>query len=1100
MSTELESWLDQLGLGQYAATFVAHAIDLDVVSDLTDADLVNLGVAPLGDRKRLLKAIAGVQRSRVDNFVVGLLPAPPAPRSRPKAERRQVSVLFCDLVGSTALAHRLDPEELAPIIDRYHATASETVRQLGGHVARFLGDGVMAYFGWPTSREDDAERAVAAGLELIETVSQLPTLDGETLAVRIGVATGLVAIGYGTKASDGGISGETPNVAARIQSEADPNTLVVAPLTARLAGRSFRYKSLGKRTMRGLADSLEIFEVRGTRASLNRFTARHARSTAPLVGRSEEVELLLSRWRRTADSEGQIVLLSGDAGIGKSRLVESTRERIGPEATVLRYQCSPLHQDTALFPVIQQLTRTIGLGGEQSEEDKLAKARHWLHTGGLDADEHLPLLCRLLQIKSVDYRQPDASPRQIRERLVRLLSTQFMNRAKAGPVLAIVEDVQWIDPTMEDLLVAILGSLERSQAMILATSRDAFSQRWRVAGYTTDLRLDRLSGADSRRLIQTIAGNRLAQEVQAGIAARAEGVPLYLEELTQAMLDADRSDELGEVPTSLHALLAARLDKMADAKPLLQIGAVLGRQFTLVDLQAVAACSEDDLRAMVDRSVGSGLLHEAEPGNDSVLIFKHALVQDAAYASLLNSEKRRLHAAVLDHLEQREPSGPGDGAALLASHAERGEVWAKAARYLIRSLSHAIRGSANHEAIALYDRTLKAVDRLPASASIPLAIDARLHVYSPLLALGEIDRLVTVMSEADSLAHDLGDKRRLAATTSQLSGALWLAGKHEAGLRSAELAVRLAEELDEFVLSLSARFNKANLLHAVGALREATALYTAIIDDLDGEFELKRFGWPGIPSILARGLLAWSLASLGEFEKARQTKERAMVLVDQIRDPYSAVYAYVGQGLYESAIGQAEAAIESFEAAHRITQQSDVVLPITTAWLGAAYARGGRPHDALSLLVDAERQGAYRFGGLYNAIHHYMALAQAHLAVGALPAAQTAIGRAQEIAEQAGELAHLASVLQIRGTIEAADPASGARAACASYQRAIDLARPRGLRPLVAHSLAGMAEACEAAGDGVTAATHREQARLLFNELGLSSPQSFAVAAAERGT
>src|SRR5229473_2479730 len=372
MSTELESWLDQLGLGQYAATFAAHAIDLDVVAELTDADLVSLGIAPLGDRKRLLSAIAGVQRSRIDNFVVGLLPAPPAPRSRPRAERRQVSVLFCDLVGSTALAHRLDPEELAPITERYHATASETVQQLGGHVARFLGDGMMAYFGWPTSHEDDAERAVAAGLELIETVSRIPTLDGEHLAVRVGVATGLVAIGYGTKASDGGISGETPNVAARLQAEAEPNGLVVSPLTARLAGRSFRYKSLGKRALRGLADSLEILEVKGTRSSLNRFTALRDHSTAPLVGRSEEVELLLSRWRRTADFEGQVA---------------------------------------------QQLTRSFGLVGEQSTADKLAKARQWLQAGGLDVDEHLPLVCHLLQINSPDHRLPDAAPKQIRDRL-----------------------------------------------------------------------------------------------------------------------------------------------------------------------------------------------------------------------------------------------------------------------------------------------------------------------------------------------------------------------------------------------------------------------------------------------------------------------------------------------------------------------------------------------------------------------------------------------------------------------------------------------------------------------------------------------------------
>jgi class 3 adenylate cyclase/tetratricopeptide (TPR) repeat protein len=1085
MPTEFESWLDQLGLGQYAATFAAHAIDLDVVAELTDADLVDLGVAPLGHRKRLLSAIAGVQRSRVDNFVVGLLPAPPAPRSRPKAERRQVSVMFCDLVGSTALAHRLDPEELAPIIDRYHTTASETVRQLGGHVARFLGDGMMAYFGWPTSNEDDAERAVAAGLELIETVSRIPTLDGEHLAVRVGVATGLVAIGYGTKASDGGISGETPNVAARLQAEAEPNGLVVSPLTARLAGRSFRYRSLGKRMLRGLADPLEILEVKGTRSSLNRFTALRDHSMAPLVGRSEEVELLLSRWRRTADFEGQVVLLSGDAGVGKSRLVQSTRDRIGAATAVLRYQCSPLHQDTALFPVAQQLARSFGLVGEQSIADKLAKARQWLQAGSLDVDEYLPLICHLLQINSPDHRLPDAAPKQIRDRLVTLLSTQFMNLTKFGRVLAIVEDVQWIDPTMETLLIDVLRSIEDSQAMILATNRDAFSPRWHVTGYTTYLRLERLSGADSRRLIQAIAGNRLTQEVQTGIAARAEGVPLYLEELTLAMLEADRSGELGEVPTSLNALLAARLDKMAEAKPLLQIGAVLGRQFTLADLQGVAGCTDEDLRAMVDKSVGSGLLEQAEPGNDSILMFRHALMQDAAYASLLNSEKRRLHAAALGHLEQKDRSASGGGATLLASHAERGEIWDKAAHYLIGSLSQAIRSSANHEAVALYDRAVKVLTRLPADASATLAIDARLHAYSPLLALGEIDRLVTVMSEANALAHELGDKRRLAATTSQLSGVLWLAGKHEAGLQSAEQAVRLADELNDFVLRLASRFNRANLLHAIGALREASELYAAILDSLGGELELKRFGWSGIPSILTRGFLTWSLVSLGEFERARQTKDRAMELVGQLRDPYSTVYAHIGEGLYQSAMGYTQSAIAAFEAAHRITQQADIVLPIATAWLGDAYVRGGRARDALILLMEAERKGAYRFGGLYNAIHHYMALAQAHLADGALPAAQTAIGRAQEIAEQAGELAHLASVFRIRGSIEAADPASGARAACGCYQRAIDIARPLGLRPLIAQSLAGMAKACEAAGEGAAAAKHREQARQLFDELGL---------------
>src|SRR5262245_56517188 len=415
MSTELEAWLDKLGLGQYAAAFAANAIDLSLVGQLTDADLIQLGIEPLGHRKRLLSAIAETHGGAADNFVLGLDPRPPTPRRRPRAERRQVSVLFCDLVGSTELAHKLDPEELAPITERYHRKASETVRQLGGHVARFVGDGVMAYFGWPVSREDDAERAVAAGLELIEAVSGLPPVRGKLLSARVAVATGLVAIGFGARTQDGGISGETPNVAARLQAEAEPNSVVISPLTARLAGRSFRYRSLGKRELRGIEEPMEIFEVRGTRSALNRFRALRARSTAPLVGRSEEVELLLSRWRRASDSEGHVVLLSGDAGIGKSRLVQSTRERVGPKPRILAYQCSPLHQETALFPVAQQLARSIVLSAELGVDEKIGKVQQWLQSIDLDSPEHLALLCHLLQIDSRAHRLPDASPQQIRE-------------------------------------------------------------------------------------------------------------------------------------------------------------------------------------------------------------------------------------------------------------------------------------------------------------------------------------------------------------------------------------------------------------------------------------------------------------------------------------------------------------------------------------------------------------------------------------------------------------------------------------------------------------------------------------------------------------
>ncbi|MFO1081311.1 MAG: AAA family ATPase [Reyranellaceae bacterium] len=1082
---EVAAWLERQGLGQYAGAFSDHAIDLDVLADLDDDDLAKLGVAAIGHRKRLLKAIADLRRSRADNFVISLDPRPPTPRRRPRAERRQVSVLFCDLVGSTELAHRLDPEELAPITEQYHKAASETVRQLGGHVARFVGDGVMAYFGWPTSREDDAERAVEAGLELIDVVSRMPSVGGETLAVRVAVATGLVAIGYGNQLEDGGISGETPNVAARLQAEAEPNMLVVSPLTARLAGRSFPYRSLGLRPLRGLSEPMEIFVVDGERSPINRFRALRA-STGPLVGRSEEVDLLLSRWRRAVDSEGHVVLLSGDAGIGKSRLVQSTRERIGEPPLLLNYQCSPLHQDTALFPIAQHLARSIGLAADQSVETRLARLQAWLEEMQLEGGPDLPLLCHLLQIRSPAHRLPEASPQQLRERLVAMLLRQFLRLAARTPVLAIIEDVQWIDPTTEDLLIEAVRSIGQSQAMVLATSRDAFAQRWRAPGHTTELRLDRLSNADSRRLIQAIAGERLSPEVQADIAGRAEGVPLYLEELTLAVIEVG-SGELNEVPTTLQGLLAARLDKLEDAKPLLQIGAVLGRQFALADLQAVAGCSEADLRAMVGQSLASGLLLAAEPGNESILMFKHALVQDAAYASLLNSEKRRLHGAALDHLERKDWSATSGGTAVLAAHAERGRLWDRAAVHLGASLAQAIRSSANREAIGLHDRLLKVIGRLPEGSATAAAVDARLHAFSPLLALGELDRLVGVMREADALARQLGDKRRLAVTNSQLATALWLAGSHEAGLAAAEETVRLAGELDDFGLRLSGRFGRANMLHAMGRLEPAAEEYEGLLASLTGELELKRFGWPGVPSILARGLLTWTLVTLGAFERARAVKDRALELAARAREPYSTVYAHMAEGLYCSAIGEPAAAIRAFEAAWRITQQGDIVLPISTAWLGAALTRGGRPRDALALLLDAERRAAHRSGGLYNAIHHYMALAQAHLAAGALPPAREAIERARAIAEEAGELAHLAEVLRVRGAIEAADPASGVEDAAAHYRRALELAEQCAMRPLIAQCLADLATQCERVGDEAAARRHREAAMLASRALGLTS-------------
>jgi class 3 adenylate cyclase/tetratricopeptide (TPR) repeat protein len=1083
MSTELQTWLNTLRLDQYASVLAAHAIGIDDVIDLTDADLISWGIAS-ADRKRLVEAITALRQSRVGACTNEPDHQAAAGVMERGAERRQISVLFCDIVGSTEIAHRLDPEELAFVMERYHKAASDTIRHLGGYVAQLLGDGVVAYFGWPKVHEDDAERAVAAGLELTASLPRLSTPDSPSLAVRIGIATGLVVVGGETKLGDGLAMGTTPALAARLQAEAEPNSLVIAPLTARLAGRSFFYRSLGTRSMRGLPAPLEVFQVIGRRSTLNRFKASRTLPSTPLIGRTGELEALLALWRQATEGAGQVVLLSGEAGIGKSRLVQAMRERIGRDATVLRYQCSPLHQHTMLFPVIQQLMRSIGISGQQSTMDKLVKVQEWSPPATSDAAEFLPLLCHLLEIKSPDYPLPDVSPEQMRRRTVELLSRRFMELTKDGPVLAIIEDLQWIDPTSEELLVGILDNIERAPVVVVATSRNTFSQGWHVGGYTTERHLEHLSGVDSRRLVDAIAAERLSAEVCGDIVARAGGIPLYLEELTLALLEAGRSGGIGEVPTSLQALLAARLDRMGDARPLLQLGAVFGRQFALADLQTVAARSEMEVSAMVEKAVVSGLLHETTAGDDSVLIFKHALVQDAAYASLLNIEKRRLHSAVLDHLERSDRSALAGAAIVLASHAERGEVWDKAAHYLVEALAQAVQSRAYPEALALYDRALRALKQLPTETSNPFAVRAHLLAFNPLFWMADLDRSLEVVQKAETLSLALADMRQRAVAEGYHASVLWLTGRYETGLQSVETALQLADRLNDGDLRLAARFTHANLVHAQGRLAEASNLYSQLIEDLPDKLDMRRFGWTGTPTVLVRSFLTWSLISLGQFEKAQETMSRAIEQVSFVRDGYSAGFAYLAQGGYQLATFNPKAAIESLERACYLLKKVGTALPISTAFLGAAYVKGGRAGDALALLVAAEKDGAFGSGDIRIwAPYYYIALAQAHNAAGASGLALEAIRRAEEIAEETQALAVRADSLRVRADIAGQDPSATVDHVCAFYQRAIDIGRTCGMRPLIAQCLAGMARSHAGGGDLVVAADYDNRARLIFNKL-----------------
>jgi class 3 adenylate cyclase/tetratricopeptide (TPR) repeat protein len=716
---ELGGWLRNLGLAQYEAIFRENAIDTDILHDLTEDHLREMGL-PLGARLKLLKAISALASGAEPNLTPAM--APPV-QPADTAERRQVTVMFSDLVGSTALSARMDPEDLRDVIAAYHKCVAEIVGRFEGFVAQYLGDGVLVYFGYPQAHEDDAERAVRSGLELITAVGSLNT--SARLQTRVGVATGLVVVGdllEAGNAHERGIVGETPNLAARLQGIAQPNTVVIADSTRKLLGNLFELQDLGAAELKGMAEPVRAWAALQASSVESRFEALHATVLASLIGRDDEIELLMRRWNQAKKGEGRTVLISGEPGIGKSRLTAEICEHIRIEPhTRLRYFCSPHHQDSALYPFIVQLERAAGFTRDDEVETKLGKLRTLLAPGVRD-DDDIALLSELLSLSSAAA-ELNLSPQRRREKLFEALLAQLEAESQRRPVLVIFEDIHWIDPTSHELLDLTVDRVRRLRVLLAITFRPEFQPAWAGRSHVTSLVLNRLDERDGAALAQELAGNTaLATELVAEIVERTDGVPLFVEELTKAILEssgqegrfaavmAKKSVAPLSVPETLHASLMARLDRLGPAsKEIAQIGAVLGREFTYELIESVAQRDRRELDTALDQLRDAGLLFCRGTTPHSSYLFKHALVQDAAYDMLLRGRRQELHARVATALEQDSADIIERQPEILAHHltgagdTERAvDQWLKAGRYAAARLSHL-------EAIAHFERGLAAL-------------------------------------------------------------------------------------------------------------------------------------------------------------------------------------------------------------------------------------------------------------------------------------------------------------------------------------------------------------------------------------------------------
>ena len=771
----VSSWLKSLSLEQYSQVFADNDVDLDVLRILGDKDLQDLGVS-FGHRKKLLKAVADLNGAEATQLAPG-----PATASASEGERRQLTVLFCDMVGFTALSERLDPEDLRELMRAYRKSCSEVVTRYEGHVAQHLGDGVMAYFGWPLAHEDDAERALRAALEIVQAIKLVGS--SEPLKVHIGIATGTVVVGQsGEEGSDARLAvGETPNVAARLQGVAGTDEIVISSATRRLVGSAFELTDLGEQALKGIAEPVRAWRVESASSLPTRFEQTHGvEGLTPLVGREEELAMLLRDWVHVKDGEGQLVLIEGEPGIGKSRLTRAFRERLASEPhTVLRYQCSPFHQNSALYPSIEQLEYAAGFARGDSAEQKLDKLEGVLAESPEEVARTAPLFAALLSLPLDRYPALNLSPQKQKEKTLEALVSQIEALAQRKPVLIIYEDLHWIDATSQEVLDLLVPRLQQLPLMLLVTYRPEYQARWQGQGqvHVSTLGLSRMSRRQASELVSRMTGQRsLPEEVLTQILVKTDGVPLFVEELTKTVLESGLLQESGDrfeltglplqlaIPSTLRDSLIARLDRLSPVKGIAQIGACIGREFSYSLLERVGALNGEPLVEGLQQLADAGLIFRKGTPPEAIYTFKHALVQDAAYDSLLRAQRQQLHARIAQVLEQEFTDIVTNRPEVIAQHFTQAGLDERAVPYWIQAGQRALSRMTLPEAISHLKTALALIAHLPLSPERDVQeLDLRLKLSTAYVghAGWHTTKILQTLAPARDVAARLGTSDRL---------------------------------------------------------------------------------------------------------------------------------------------------------------------------------------------------------------------------------------------------------------------------------------------------------------------------------------------------
>ncbi|MGH8064302.1 MAG: AAA family ATPase [Candidatus Entotheonellia bacterium] len=986
---------------------------------------------------------------------------------RPQAERRQLTVLFCDLIDSTVLATQLDPEELREVVRAYQRVCAEVIQRFEGHIAQYLGDGLLVYFGYPQAHEDDGQRAVRAALGMVQAMERLNERLGKDwgvrLAVRVGIHTGMVVVGEmgGGGRQEQLALGETPNVAARLQGLATPDTIVISAATQRLVQGVFACEELGSHALKGVATPVRVFRVLREREAQSRFDATAGGGLTPLVGRDQEMGMLLERWAQVKDRHGQVVLLSGEAGIGKSRLVEVVREHVAGELhTRMELRCSPYNQHSALHPVIELLQRRLRWGHDDGPQEKLRKLEGAVQRYGLSLPDVVPLFATLLALPLPDHYPPLAlAPQGQKQKTLEALLVWLRRETDQQPVLFIVEDLHWLDPSTLEFLSLLIDQTATMRLFSLFTYRPIFRPPWAPQAHVTHLNLNRLTRHQAALMIdQVVGGKALPAEVHQQLVTKTDGVPLFVEELTKMVLESGLLREAGEryeltgplpplaIPATLQDSLMARLDRLTTGKLVAQLGATIGRQFPYELLQAVAPMDEATLQQALGRLVEAELLYQRGLPPGGVYVFRHALIQETAYQSLLRSMRQQYHQQIAQALVARFPETVDTQPELLAHHYTEAGLAAQAVPYWQRAGQRAIERSANIEAISHLTKGLEVLKTLPDTPQrTQQELTLQLALGAPLVMIKgyEAPEAEQAYTRAQELCQQVGDSSQRFSVLVGLRRVYFGRGQLQTAREVAEECLTLAQNLRNPAFLLEAHAMLGTTLVYQGELLSArTHLEQGLALCHPQQGRSLAFSDSTDPEVFCLTQVSWALWMLGYSEQALTRSREACALAQQLSHPYSLTYALVFASALSMFRREAQRVQEQAEAAIVLAREQGFArwLAVGMGWRGWALAEQGALQEGLAQLRQAPAMGLSQQPLRLAEIYGKAGQAEAGLRV--LTEALTAVSKNGERRFEAELYRLQGELLLMQSTGTGGSPTAPAEVEAETcFHRAIDVAR-----------------------------------------------------------